>query len=75
MNPGIDGSVELVAELNRLSAGSPVAAQAPRSKALYRYLAEGITSHPRLCQPSPDEFLELAETLVTRLGIWWSAAA
>lgn len=70
---GIDGAVELAAELNRLSAGSPVAARAPRSKALYRYLAEGLENPLGAFGGSAAEFQALTQHLLTRLGIWWSA--
>lgn len=61
MNPDIDGSVELVAELDRLSAASEVAARAPRSKALYRYLADGMTGPPRLGE-APEDFQDLSDS-------------
>lgn len=75
MNPDIDGTVELVAELDRLGATWEVAARAPRSKALYRYLADGMTCQLRLGELPPEEYRDLAETLLTRLASWWSADA
>ncbi len=66
---GIDATVELVAELNRLSESSAVAEAAPRSKALYLYLANGMLG------TDDEEFIDLVSELFVRLGIWWSAAA
>jgi hypothetical protein len=64
---GVDGAVELVAALDRLSVASPVASDAPRSAALYRYLSEGMRSGPQA-----DGFSQLTIELIQRLGIWWS---
>lgn len=75
MDRGIEGTVELVAELDRLSATSSVAAQAPRSTALYQYLGDGMSPQARLVDPGADLFTQLAGALIERLGIWWSSAA
>ena len=64
---GVDGAVELVATLDRLSVASAIASHAPRSAALYRYLSEGMRSGP-----TADGFRQLAIELIQRLGIWWS---
>lgn len=74
VNSDIDGAIELVCLLDALSAESEVAAHAPRSKALYRYLADGMTNQLGRGEP-PEAFRDLTETLLTRLGIWWSADA
>ena len=71
----IDGTDELIAELDRLSAQLEVAARAPRWKALYRYLAEGMSPQARLGEPGPSEFEDLTERLLVRMSIWWSADA
>lgn len=66
MTQGVDGAVELAAELDRLSVSRGVAANAPRSSGLYRYLSDGMQgSHA-------DEFSQLTIDLIERLGIWWS---
>lgn len=65
----VDATVELVAELDRLSESSSVARGAPRSKAIYSYLARGMEG------PAGDEFTALTSELLVRLGVWWSAAA
>lgn len=75
MNKGIDATVELVEELDRLSPTSAVAASAPRGGGLYRYLADGLAPQARLGSAGRDEFLELTEHLLSRLGIWWSPAS
>lgn len=72
---GIDATVELVAELDRLSEFQRVAAEAPRSKALYRYLADGMAPQGRLGAGSQEAFAALTQHLLTRLGIWWSPSA
>jgi len=72
---GIDATVELVAELDRLSSRWPVAASAPRGKELYRYLAAGLSAQGQLGAPQRDDFATLTERLLVRLGIWWSPAA
>jgi hypothetical protein len=64
---GVDGAVELVAALDRLSVASPIASDAPRSAALYSYLSEGMRSGP-----TADGFSQLAIELIQSLGIWWS---
>lgn len=48
---------------------------APRSKALYRYLAGGMPQQEGLGEPPPDDIRSLVEVLMTRLGIWWSVEA
>mgnify|MGYP000849630705 CR=1 FL=1 len=63
----VDGTAELIAELDRRSKDSSIAGQAPRSPALYRYLYEGMTSGP-----IADQFQQLSLDLIQRLGIWWS---
>jgi len=67
MSSGVDGTVELVAELDRRSHSNSIASNAPRSSGLYRYLAEGMRSGPNV-----HEFAELTIDLIERLGIWWS---
>ncbi|MGV1004460.1 MAG: hypothetical protein ACOYEV_06755 [Candidatus Nanopelagicales bacterium] len=62
---GVDGAVELVAELDRRSQLSAVALNAPRSSGLYRYLLNGMSS-------GADEFTALTIGLIETLGIWWS---
>ncbi|OQZ91492.1 hypothetical protein [Mycolicibacter algericus] len=64
---GVDGAVELVAVLDQMSDTSPIAFDAPRSAALYRYLSEGMRAGPKA-----EEFRDLAIELIQRLGIWWS---
>lgn len=66
MTTGVDGAIELVAELDRRSASSSVAANAPRSTGIYRYLSEGMRG------PAGEEFSQLAIDLIQDLGIWWS---
>jgi len=66
---GVDAAVELVAELDRLSESSAVADAAPRSKALYLYLARGMEG------PNQEDFVALTSELFVRLGVWWSADA
>lgn len=66
---GVDATVEIIAELNRLSVTHAVAREAPRSGALYRYLADGMKA------PPSNEFLTLTCDLISRLGVWWSAGA
>ncbi len=66
MNKGVDGAVELVAELDSLSHSSSVAANAPRSSGLYRYLSEGMLG------AGAEEFVQLTLDLIQQLGIWWS---
>lgn len=68
MTKGVDGAVELKAELDRRSRTSSVAANAPRSSRLYRYLSEGGSG------PDADEFRQLTIDLIQKLGIWWSPA-
>src|SRR4051812_43918446 len=75
MSKGIDGAVELIAELDRLSATSSVAASAPRGPALYRYLADGLSAQAGLRPAGRDEFKDLTGQLLARLGIWWSPEA
>lgn len=66
MTKGVDGAVELVAELDRRSPSNTIAANAPRSTGIYRYLSEGMNG------PNAGEFTQLAIDLIERLGIWWS---
>lgn len=66
MAKGVDGVVELVAELDRCSPSNSVAANAPRSTGIYRYLLEGMNG------PDAGKFTQLAIDLIQRLGIWWS---
>lgn len=66
---GVDASVELVMELDRLGDSSAIAREAPRSKALYLYLAQGMKG------PAEDRYLALTSELFVRLGVWWSPAA
>lgn len=75
MSTGIDATVELVAELDRLSSSNQAARDAPRSKALYQYLGAGAAAGPRLVGPDPDEVRALTLHLIERLGIWWSRGA
>ena len=63
---GVDGSVELVAELARRSTENFVARNAPRSANIYRYLSEGMHG------PCSGEFASFTIELIQRLGIWWS---
>jgi len=67
MTKGVDGAVELVAELDGRSNSSFVASNAPRSSALYRYLSDGMSSGP-----DSEEFTQLTLDLIQDLGIWWS---
>jgi hypothetical protein len=66
MTKGVDGAVELVAELDSRSHLSSVAANAPRSSGLYRYLSEGMRG------AGAEEFAQLTLDLIQQLGIWWS---
>ena len=66
MTEGVDGAVELVAELNRRSRLNPIAENAPRSSGLYRYLSEGMRGS------DAKEFTQLTIDLIRQLGIWWS---
>ena len=75
MSLGIDGTVEIVKELDRLGLESEAARRAPRSKALYRYLADGVAAQGRFGEPPAEEINGLIETLLSRLGIWWSLDA
>ncbi|TVY02757.1 hypothetical protein FPV58_12375 [Mycolicibacterium porcinum] len=68
---GIDGSVEIAHELDRLSQSSVVAQHAPRSKALYAYLARGMQEGDDSGAPS-HEFMDITNRLIEKLGIWWS---
>lgn len=63
----VDGTVELIAELDRMGRDSSIARRAPRSPALHRYLYEG-----GLSGPNADEFQRLTLHLIQRLGVWWS---
>lgn len=67
MSKGVDGAVELSAELDRRSNLSSVAANAPRSSGIYRYLSEGMRSGR-----DAEEFTEFTVELIQDLGIWWS---
>lgn len=67
MTQGVDGAVELVAELDRLSASSAVAANAPRSSRIYRYLSDGMSGS------NAEKFTQLIIGLIGRLGVWWSS--
>ncbi len=71
MTSPIDATVELVAELDRLSVSSDVAAAAPRSKDLYRYLASGLDPQ----RIDAAEVGAVVEHLMSYLGIWWSVDA
>lgn len=71
---GIDGSVEIAQELDRLSQSNVVAKLAPRSGALYAYLARGMEDGGTLEAPS-HEFVDVANKLIEKLGIWWSPRA
>lgn len=64
---GVDGTVELVSELDRQTSQSSIARNAPRSSQLYGYLSEGMRSGH-----SSEEFHRFAIELIQRLGIWWS---
>jgi hypothetical protein len=64
---GVDGAIELIAELDRRSDTSSIALKAPRSPALYRYLAEGMAPGPHSAK-----FTRLTIELIEHLGIWWS---
>lgn len=66
MAQGVDGTAELWAELDRLSISSAIAANAPRSSGIYRYLSDGMRGS------NAEEFSELTIHLIRRLGIWWS---
>ena len=68
---GIDASVEIAYELDRLSQSSVVAERAPRSKALYAYLARGMQGGVTTEAPSHG-FVDITNTLIEKLGIWWS---
>lgn len=74
-NLGVDATVELIHELDRVSGNNPVAAAAPRSKALYRFLLQGLGDETRLGTPDGQAYYKLTVSLITRLGIWWSPAA
>lgn len=71
---GVDASVELVKELDRLSGTSLVARHAPRSKALYTYLARGIQGQDA-AGLSRTEYLRITLGLIEKLGVWWSPEA
>jgi hypothetical protein len=68
--PGIDASVELSAALDALSSTNSLAAAAPRSADIYRYLADGMRSGSRR-----EEFFSLTMGLIEDLSIWWSPEA
>lgn len=68
---GIDAAVELAGELDRLGRSGGIARQAPRSKALYRYLSDGLQGGGSSGLPA-DEFAQLVVQLIQRLSIWWS---
>lgn len=69
--PGIDGRVELVAELDRLSAASALAAAAPRGTGLASYLANGI-NREAAAGTIDGAFWRMTVHLLQRLSIWWS---
>lgn len=69
MDRGIDASVELSVELDRLGESHPLALQAPRDRSLYKFLAMGM-DHPQT--ETRASYTALTETLIERLGIWWS---
>lgn len=71
---GIDATVEITLELDRLSSTSVVARQAPRSRALYTYLARGMQGAGDICASSQD-FVELTYGLIQKLGVWWAPDA
>ncbi|OBI76359.1 hypothetical protein [Mycolicibacterium fortuitum] len=71
---GIDASVEIVHELDRLCQSSVVAEHAPRSKTLYAYLARGMQEGDASGAPS-HEFMDITNRLIQKLGIWWSPQA
>ena len=71
MTPGgVDGSIELIAELGLQSKECPVARAAPRSPDLYRYLAGGMEA-----EAGSGDFTSLTLKLIQRLSIWWSPVA
>jgi hypothetical protein len=70
---GIDATTELVDELDRLGATTLIARDAPRSPALYSYLALGMNTAPH--GQAGDQFTTLTAHLIERLGIWWSPQA
>ena len=70
---GIDASVEIEDELDRLSESSVVAELAPRSKALYAYLASGMSYGTS--DSSSSEFVDLTIGLIEKLGVWWAPTA
>jgi hypothetical protein len=72
---GIDATVELVAELDRLCESQPLAVEAPGGKELYRYLFDGLSPRAPVGAVLPDDFAALTGHLLARLGIWWSPAA
>lgn len=69
---GVDGSVELAHELDRLSAFSSVAAHAPRDVTLYAYLNAGMARGGPW--GASTEYLAIAVDLIQRLSIWWPSA-
>jgi hypothetical protein len=69
--PGIDGTVELFAELDRLSEGSRVARLAPRGTGVAGYLARGIDQEAA-AGILDGQFWRLTTHLIQQLGIWWS---
>lgn len=66
---GVDAAVELATELDRLSEVNAIARGAPRSKAIYLYLAQGMKG------PAEEQFVDLTSELFVNLGVWWSPAA
>lgn len=67
----LDGKVELAAELDRLSAGDPVAAAAPRATGIAGYLTHGINTELAAGNDEGPHW-RLTLQLLQRLSIWWS---
>lgn len=67
----LDGKVELAAELDRLSAGDPVAAAAPRATGIAGYLTHGINTEMAAGNNEGPHW-RLTLQLLQRLSIWWS---
>lgn len=69
MDRGIDASVELSLELDRLGEHDPIARRAPRDRSLYRFLSTGLGHYDPTTRAS---YTALTDALIERLGIWWS---
>lgn len=67
---GIDGAVEFVAELDRLSLTTPVAITTPRGTGASRFLGAAIDDELRRNE-ADGPYWRLVTVLIERLSIWW----